>query len=75
MLGEPVPCGRNAAEWLVECMIKHAAEGRGAYMKEIIDRNDGPIPRPEPAAGGDLDAMLDDLIAGGENPPSPAEIP
>lgn len=76
LLGEKMPHRRTVAEQLVEQMIRHAMEGRGAYMKEIMDRNDGPIVVGTP--GDDIDEILDeaDRLAAGHNgtaggPPGP----
>lgn len=60
LCGKHTPDGRAVAEWLVDQMIHQAMKGNSAYMKEIMDRNDGPIPKPEPAPTGDIDELLDE---------------
>jgi Family of unknown function (DUF5681) len=42
------PGGRTTAQCLVEAMMIHAIKGNSAYMKEIIDSNDGKLPDPAP---------------------------
>lgn len=58
--GQKTPDGRPVAEWLVDAMIKQAMKGNSAFMKEIIDRNDGPVPRPEPEPDVSIDDILDE---------------
>ena len=77
-----MPEGRRVAEEFVDRLIRHAMDGRSAYMKEIMDRNDGPIPRPEPASPEHIDDILDeaDRVAAerdGGRPPggSPGPVP
>ena len=60
ILGEATPDGRPVAVWFVEAMVKHGMGGNGSYMREIMDRIDGPIPRAEGAPEGDIDAILDE---------------
>ena len=47
LCGQDTPDGRTNAEWFVDRMIALAMKGNAAYMKEIMDRNDGPIPKEE----------------------------
>lgn len=43
---------RRVADRLVTRMIQLAMSGRGSYMREILDRIDGPISRPD--SGGEI---------------------
>lgn len=44
--GHKLPDGVNAADFLIQAVIKHAVGGNGAYMKEIFSRVDGPPQEP-----------------------------
>jgi hypothetical protein len=46
LAGEEIPGGRTVAELLVDEMIVQATKGNAGYMREIISRNDGLIPKP-----------------------------
>lgn len=59
LLGKKAPGGRSVAEWLIESMIRAAIDGRGGYMKEIMDRVEGPIPRPDPPPEDDAEAIIE----------------
>lgn len=60
LCNNPLPTGCTAAHVLAEAMIQHAIKGQAPYMKEIMDRNDGKIPDPEPEKTGQ-DAIKDKL--------------
>jgi len=59
LFDERTPDGRTNAEWLVDCMIKQAMKGNPAYMKEIMDRNDGKTPDPVDTAEVTMESIAE----------------
>lgn len=54
------PGYRTNAEMLAQAIVHHALNGNSSYMKEIMDRIDGPIPKPEPVAESELTDLVGD---------------
>jgi hypothetical protein len=84
LLGEAVPNGMTNQEFLVDCCIKHAMGGNFQFLKEILDRTIGPVPKQEPepeltaeaiAEMESVDARLDDQCEGEDAPEAPGQVP